>query len=208
MILAPQEINPLITEPAVIEAARELADTVNVVVLVPSARRADAWSGVADVITAADGIGEAVERLRSGHVGLTVLISKYDGIDLPGDACRLLIVDGLPEAYGAADRREAQLLSETDAMVGRQLQRIEQGMGRGVRSADDFCGSCCSERAYLSSLRIPTTSPSWVQQRASNSNFLGKLPPSCEDGTWQRSWPSSSDRLTVTQSGWLPAGLP
>ena len=139
MILAPQEINPLISDTAVRTAARELADAVNVVVLVPSKRRADSWSAVADVVTAADGIGDVVEQLRSGHVGLSVLISKYDGIDLPGDACRVLILDGLPEAYGAAERREAQLLADTEAMVGRQLQRVEQGMGRGVRSTDDYC---------------------------------------------------------------------
>lgn len=139
MILAPQEINPLISDSAVRDSARELADNTNVVVLVPSMRRAESWRAVADVVTGADGIGDVVERLRSGHVGLAVLISKYDGIDLPGEACRVLILDGLPEAYGPADRREAQLLAETEAMVGRQLQRIEQGMGRGVRSADDFC---------------------------------------------------------------------
>ena len=28
--------------------------------------------------------------------GLTVLINKYDGVDLPDDACRMLVVDGLP----------------------------------------------------------------------------------------------------------------
>jgi len=49
-------------------------------------------------------------------------------------------VDGLPEAYGGIERREAALLGETEAMVGRQLQRVEQGMGRGVRSSPRACG--------------------------------------------------------------------
>ena len=109
-------------------------------VLVPSGRRASEWEPVADIVTAADGIEGTVGRLQSGeHVGLVVLINKYDGIDLPNDACRVLVVDGLPEAYGGIDRREALLLGESDAMVSRQLQRIEQGMGRGVRSAEDHC---------------------------------------------------------------------
>ncbi len=51
----------------------------------------------------------------------------------------MLVIDGLPEAYGGIDRREAVILGESDAMVARQLQRIEQGMGRGVRSAEDHC---------------------------------------------------------------------
>jgi hypothetical protein len=140
MILAPEEINPSLREAEIQDAIRDLADEVNVVVLVPSRRRADQWKDLADLVAAADGMEDAVARLQSGeHVGLVVLINKYDGIDLPDDACRVLVIDGLPEAYGGIDRREAVILGESDAMVARQLQRIEQGMGRGVRSADDYC---------------------------------------------------------------------
>jgi hypothetical protein len=140
MILAPQEINPDLQDAEIRHAVRRLADDVNVVVLVPSRRRADDWGDLADITAAADGIEAAAGRLLSGeHVGLVVLISKYDGIDLPGDACRVLVIDGLPEAYGGIERREAVVLGESDAMVGWQLQRIEQGMGRGVRSAEDSC---------------------------------------------------------------------
>jgi hypothetical protein len=140
MILAPQEINPTLRDDDIRQAVRELADQVNVVVLVPSRRRAGEWEDLADIVTAADGIEAAVNRLQSeDHVGLVVLISKYDGIDLPDKACRVLVIDGLPEAYGGIDRREAAILGESDAMVSRQLRRIEQGMGRGVRSAEDYC---------------------------------------------------------------------
>jgi hypothetical protein len=139
MILAPQDINPSISEDQIREALRQFADETNVVVLVPSHRRAQAWAEVANLTAAADAIANAVDQLQAGHVGLVVLVNKYDGIDLPNDACRILVVDGLPEAYGGIERREAVILGETDAMVGRQLQRVEQGMGRGVRSADDHC---------------------------------------------------------------------
>lgn len=137
LILAPQEINPGIAESEIKAALAELAREYNVVVLVPSARRARLWTDVAAVVAAKDEIAQAVEDLGNGHVGLVVLINKYDGIDLPDDACRILVIDGLPEAYGAIERREAQILGS--AMIDRQLQRVEQGMGRGVRSANDFC---------------------------------------------------------------------
>lgn len=139
MIVAPQEINPAINDEEIRSALRDFADEMNVVVLVPSRRRAEMWSDVADETAAADDIADVVEKLQAGHVGLAVLIDKYDGIDLPDDACRILVIDGLPQFYGALERREATLLGETDAMVSRQLQRVEQGMGRGVRSADDYC---------------------------------------------------------------------
>jgi hypothetical protein len=140
LILAPQEISPQIQEHEIREAVREFANRRNVVVLVPSHRRAGLWREYADV-TASDspGIAAAVARLRSGHVGLAVLVNKYDGIDLPDDACRILVLDGLPEAYSGLERRDAAVLGSSKALFDRQLQRIEQGMGRGVRSTNDHC---------------------------------------------------------------------
>jgi hypothetical protein len=137
LILAPQEITPSISEQEVKVALAGLAREYNVVVLVPSFRRASVWGDVADSTVAKDEIADTVARLRTQHVGLVVLINKYDGIDLPDDACRVLVIDGLPEAYAASERRQAQVLGT--ALLGRQLQRVEQGMGRGVRSANDYC---------------------------------------------------------------------
>jgi hypothetical protein len=77
--------------------------------------------------------------MKAGHVGLSVLINKYDGIDLPGKACELLILDGLPEVYGLVERIEMIALDGTERQLLRQVQRIEQGMGRGVRSSEDYC---------------------------------------------------------------------
>ncbi|MFC9635340.1 DEAD/DEAH box helicase [Streptomyces mirabilis] len=140
LILAPQDINPSVTDVSVREMAAKLAERVNVVVLVPSHRRAAVWGRYAQ-ITAADSeeIGSAVKELRSKHVGMVVLVNKYDGIDLPRRACEVLVLDGLPLAYGGLTRREAIVVGDSDAMVNRQLQRIEQGMGRGVRSVNDHC---------------------------------------------------------------------
>lgn len=84
-------------------------------------------------------IAAAVRRLRQEkHVGLVVLVNK-DGIDLPRTACEVLVVDGPPEAYGGLTRREEIVVGDYEEMVARQLQRIAQGMGRGVRSVNDRC---------------------------------------------------------------------
>ncbi|KAB1118474.1 DEAD/DEAH box helicase [Micromonospora aurantiaca] len=140
LILAPEELNPDISHDDVRAMAASIAQNCNVVVLVPSKRQAALWTSEATLIVSkADDISGAVERLTAGHVGLVVIINRYDGIDLPDEACRLLIIDNLPLAYGGFERREALALRDTEAMVTRQLQRLEQGMGRGVRSRDDRC---------------------------------------------------------------------
>lgn len=115
------------------------AKNYNVVVVVPSHYRADKWKPYTSEIHNRDSIEDVIHRLKTGHVGLVVLIARYDGVDLPDDACRVLILDGLPAGYSPLERIEASALGETQEMGVRQIQRIEQGMGRGIRSTDDYC---------------------------------------------------------------------
>ncbi len=139
MILAPQEINPDYSQEEIRGLVAGIAKQRNVVVIVPSRKRSEFWTKAAQQVLDKDTIQAGVERLKHGHVGLTVLINKYDGIDLPGKACELLVIDGLPEAYGLGERAEMLMLDGTNRQLIRQVQRIEQGMGRGVRSSDDYC---------------------------------------------------------------------
>lgn len=139
MIVAPQEINPEISDEDVRRLAKTISTKHNVVVLVPSFTRAKFWEDIATQTLSRESIAEGVAALKSKHVGLTVLVNRYDGIDLPEDACRLLIVDGIPEVHDLVERLEATVLDGTEIQLLKQIQRIEQGMGRGVRSAEDRC---------------------------------------------------------------------
>ena len=107
--------------------------------LVPSNRQAAVWRNYAERISNAETIADTVGLLKQEHVGLVVLVNKYDGIDLPNEACRVLVIDGLPEAVRECRRRENNVLRGSAVQEHRLLQRIEQGMGRGVRSEEDYC---------------------------------------------------------------------
>lgn len=139
MILAPQEINPGLSLEEIRRAVAALSQKHNVVVIVPSGKAVAPWMEHAPEVATADQIADVVARLRDEHVGLVVLVNKYDGIDLPGDACRVLVLDGLPEAFSGEERMRSQMVSRTAGIDDRQVQRIEQGMGRGVRSNEDHC---------------------------------------------------------------------
>ncbi|MFK4794338.1 DEAD/DEAH box helicase [Sphingobium sp. ZW T5_29] len=155
MILMPQELNPDLTVADLRALLVELATKVNVVVIVPSALAAESWEGDANQVLMGDDVVEGIEKLRNGHVGLTVLINRYDGIDLPADACRVLVISELPEVNSYADLIDSEVLSGTAVNLRRQVERIEQGMGRGVRSNDDYCAVLLLGAKLTSRLRSP-----------------------------------------------------
>lgn len=158
LILVPQELLPGLSDDEIHEAVAALAVTDNVVVLVPSRARAEQWRDVAnEVASTADQITAVVGRLKTGPVGLVVIINRYDGIDLPDDACRVLVLDGLPQVTSGAERREATALRDSTTIVTRQVQRFEQGLGRGVRSREDRCAVLVLDRRLVELISDPDT---------------------------------------------------
>lgn len=151
ILLAPLELNPNLPRDAIRNIAYKYAkgwpddkgiatrDPINVVVLVPSNKALEQWRDIADRTLSVQDLESGVQELKQGHVGLVVLANKYDGIDLAKDACRLLVIDGLPIALDAVERREASALVKSHKVIARQVQRVEQGMGRGVRDSEDYC---------------------------------------------------------------------
>jgi replicative superfamily II helicase len=111
----------------------------NVVVLVPSAKRAKFWSDVGAEFVQGDEVAGAVEQLKKDRGRWLVLANRYDGIDLPDDACRLLVLDGLPTGGLALEQYTMSVRPNSAQLRAVQAQRIEQGLGRAVRSGTDYC---------------------------------------------------------------------
>lgn len=140
MILVPQNLCPTAKDEDVRAYVAQLAENRNVVVIVPSRRRAQWWDSVSKLTLNKDNIHQGVEELRANpSLGLVVMVNRYDGIDLPGDACRVVVIDGLPEAWDGMERLEEGQLRGSAGMLARQVQRLEQGMGRATRSNEDDC---------------------------------------------------------------------
>jgi hypothetical protein len=71
--------------------------------------------------------------------GPVVLANRYDGIDLPDEACRLLILAGLPRAVGEYETYRANSFVGATSINRAIAQKIEQGMGRAARGPGDYC---------------------------------------------------------------------
>lgn len=106
-----------------------------VVVLCSSEREARKWQESGATVVLGEDVSPAVARLRSGEANFVVFVNRYDGVDLPDDACRILVLDGLPLGQGIADGHDGSIRGGFQA---RTTYRIEQGMGRAVRSDADY----------------------------------------------------------------------
>jgi hypothetical protein len=154
MIIIPQELNPDITDDQLKAFYKELSLSQNVVVIVPSNYRAKYWEDVAVKILNSSNLHTGVAELKCGHVGLVVVVNKYDGIDLPKNACTVLIIDGLPDVRRKIDKIEEAALHGSEILIGNKIQKIEQGMGRGIRSKDDHCVIFLMGRSLVNHLYV------------------------------------------------------
>lgn len=81
-----------------------------------------------------------IDDLRKGNFDNTVVINnRYDGIDLPDESCRILIMDSMPFLNNYSDRYEEKCCPNSEIINKKIAQKIEQGIGRAVRGEKDYC---------------------------------------------------------------------
>ena len=147
LILVPTLVNTALSRDRLINWICGLAKksgTFGVVSIVPSKYYASIWKQFGSILTSVRNLHENItsmkEDIKSGKSNrVLVLLNEYDGIDLPDNTCRILILDSLP-AYHSLMDEYTQLIRSNSKVIKRQLaQRIEQGMGRAIRSSSDWC---------------------------------------------------------------------
>lgn len=140
MILAPSLVDPSLDRAYIIELCAELSKLHNVVVLTSSGNLAEDWKAAGAKYFVGDDFSEGVNKLRKPESGLrfAVFSQRYDGVDLPDDACRVLVIDGIPYGAGLIDTQDQQMSLMPGGVRNKTIFRIEQGMGRPVRSHADF----------------------------------------------------------------------
>lgn len=111
-----------------------------VVILTASEKSAHNWTNVARQPSGSADVEKLVSDLQKGKTDRAVVFAnRYDGIDLPGDACRLLVMSGLPKGTSAYELFRASALFGGSTIARMLAQRIEQGIGRGARGSGDHC---------------------------------------------------------------------
>ncbi len=152
MILpAPREL----TEAAAVDWVRRMIHDHKALVMVPSARIAASWSDIGDVFYSEAGHVRIQQFAHSDNEKL-ILVARYDGIDLPGNACRTLVVDGLPLGVSRFDRFLESHLDLKGITSDIVASRFAQLLGRISRGMTDYGVFFLVGRRLLRWLDAPT----------------------------------------------------
>lgn len=89
-----------------------------------------------DILYAPD-IEDSIDRFLT-RKNIVLLLSRYDGLDLPDDACRLLIFGGLPSGTNLQERFMWSKIKASSMLRDRVVTRFTQGVGRCTRSDNDY----------------------------------------------------------------------
>lgn len=140
MIIIPSLVDRYLDRNNIIQLVLKKKDEgYNVVVLTPSDKMAKRWEGCDVEIARRDTIVPILKNLESTAGNCVVVANRYDGIDLPDSSCRILIMDGKPLGESLFEKFTNKSRPGSRLLRAALAQKIEQGLGRGVRSGSDYC---------------------------------------------------------------------
>lgn len=114
------------------------------------------WSDCASQFGPSDGHDRIEEFAAAQPPEKLVLAGRYDGVDLPGDACRILVMDGLPRGSALLPRYLDESLRIQVVRAATTAIRIIQAVGRIFRSNTDHGAVILVGRPLQNWMRTPS----------------------------------------------------
>lgn len=120
-----------------VDVVKALVEKKKTLILVPTYARAAKWADLVEP-PPRKAVSEYVTAFKnaSGSEKL-ILAARYDGIDLPGDTCRIMVIDDLPTSVGPLERFIWEYLGLFNSMSTAIASRIVQSFGRISRGMSD-----------------------------------------------------------------------
>lgn len=79
-----------------------------------------------------------LKEFAQSSTGILGLANRYDGLDLPGNSCRIVVLEGNPDAVSLQERFLSERAGATSVLAERTRTRIVQGAGRCTRGPSDY----------------------------------------------------------------------
>ncbi len=141
MVLIPSLIDGSLTRESLVNWIGKWRNTnYGVVAITPSNWHKKIWESLGSTAVDASNLLEEVEKLKLGHFpSPVVMAAKYDGVDLPDNMCRILVIDSLPITETITEKYIECCIPNSTFTQIKTAQTIEQGLGRAVRGEKDYC---------------------------------------------------------------------
>ncbi|MCA1982969.1 DEAD/DEAH box helicase [Nocardioides nematodiphilus] len=85
-----------------------------------------------------DVVERGLATFAKAPTGVLGLANRYDGMDLPGDDCRIVVLGGKPDAVSLQEKFLSERAEASAALAERLRTRIVQGAGRATRGPNDY----------------------------------------------------------------------
>lgn len=185
LVIAPKRYFPDLTDELMRPIIAKYAERYNVVVIVPNSQKAKPWIEQGATVVDKDNIVKATKDLRETRGNLMVFLNRYDGVDLAGDACRILVLDGVPNIHSAREKYISVVREGSPFINAQVAQTIEQGFGRAVRSGSDHCSVFILDSALLNFIGIDANrtffTPAMSKQLDFGLELFGDEKPTSSD---------------------------
>lgn len=157
--------------------AKQLLSHHKALVLASSDRVASDWTDVATMFESPDGQAGIDEFATASPPAKLVMASRYEGVDLPGDTCRVLVLDGLSRGQGLLSRYLNEALNVEAMRAATIAIRFIQASGRIFRSNSDHGAVIVIGKLLQAWLDMPANAaflPPLLQQQLRLSEALNK----------------------------------
>lgn len=141
MILIPSSICENTDSNKIIEYLLTAEHDFGIVILTPSFEKSRKYEENGAVVVNKQGndIYQIIKDFKKNPKNKSlVFANRYDGIDLPDNTCRILLMDSVPYYDSLSDRYEELCRSTSEIIRIKTIQKIEQGLGRSVRGEKDY----------------------------------------------------------------------
>ncbi|WP_194757489.1 DEAD/DEAH box helicase family protein [Aliidiomarina indica] len=183
-----------------VASAASLIEQRKALILVPTYRRAEIWQTIAEP-PPKETVTEHVAQFKAANGAVKLLLAaRYDGVDLPGDTCRVMVVDDLPMGVGPLEKFQWESLGLNNVLRSAIASRIVQSFGRISRGMSDHGVVLLTGKKLLEWVLVPKNAsilPAFLQKQL----LLGyEISNQC---TTVQDIASAMDACLSRNEGWL-----
>ncbi|WP_419653716.1 helicase C-terminal domain-containing protein, partial [Thiolapillus sp.] len=184
--------------------AKDLIDRRKALVLVPTYSRATRWEDVVQPPPRNE-VSRYVREFRDAPAADSVkllLAARYDGVDLPGDTCRAMVIDDLPMGVGPLERYLWEHLRLSAILRTTIASRVVQSFGRISRGMSDHGVVILTGERLVEWVLIPKNRavlPAFLQKQISLGDTVSEQADSIQDLL------SAAEQCLTRDDGWIAA---